>query len=120
MRPVGKAVLVLVRHSPLNGDRDAEALRMAVGLEIYDNRVTVAFLDAGVFAAVPCDPAMVGAEPFARHVEALAMLGHNLWAEAESLARYGLAVGALLPGVAAVPRERVLAAMLECDAVLSL
>lgn len=120
-RGAPKRVAVLVRRPPLNDSRAGSAVRMALGLEIRDHEVTVAFLDEGVFAALAgLDPARVGGEPWAEYLEMLHACGHRLWAEAESLGRFGLDPARLFPGVEAVPGERIRAALLEADAALSL
>lgn len=116
-----KRVTVLVRRPPLNDSRAGSAVRMALGLEIKDHEVTVAFLDEGVFAALAgLDPVRAGGDPWADYLEMLHACGHRLWAEAESLGRFGLDPARLFPGVEAVPGERIAAALPESEAVLSL
>lgn len=117
---MGKQVLVMVRHSPCNDARAREAVRMALGLEIADHAVTVAFVDAGAGAALACRPEEAGQEPWAEHLEMLCMLGHRLWVEEESLARLGLPRERLFPGVEAVPRAAIEAAVLAADVALAL
>lgn len=121
MKRPGKRVTVLVRRSPLNSGKAGEAIRMALGLEIKDHRVTVIFLDEGVFATVQeLDPALTGCEPWSECAEMLHVLGHRLWVEEESLDRLALDRGRLDPRVEVVPRGRILMELTESDAAVSL
>lgn len=117
---MGKRVLVIVRRAPFNDARAREAIRMALGLEIADHEVTVAFVDAGAGAALGCRPEALGQEHWAEHLDLLRLLGHRLWVEEESLAALGLPQGHLAPGVEAVPRAAIVAAAEEADVVLAI
>lgn len=121
MKQPGKRVSVLVRRPPLNTGKAGESLRMALGLEIKDHRVTVIFMDEGVFSAAGgLNPAEAGCEPWSEYVDMLHLLGHRLWAEEESLNRLSLDRARLDPRIEVVPRERILAELAENDAAISL
>lgn len=116
---MGKRVLVMVRHGAWNDDRAREALRMALGLEIADHDVTVAFVEAGVGAAVACRPEQAGRPPWCEYLEMLRMLGHRLWVEKESLERLGLTPETICAGAEVVPRAALAAALWEADVALA-
>lgn len=114
-----KAVCVVVRQAPIGTGHAAEGLRMAVGLTLAGHRVTVVLADAGVLAGLLTRPGRVGAAPLAKPIEMLLALGHAVWVEHESLARFGLPAAPLLPGVAVLPGDVLWAEIAASDVVLS-
>jgi sulfur relay (sulfurtransferase) DsrF/TusC family protein len=80
-----KQVAVVIRQTPFNTCRNAEALRMTVGLTLADHRITVIFRDDGVYTLLPTQPAVIGALEIDKHVETLQLLNVRLIAERESL-----------------------------------
>lgn len=116
----GKQVAVLVRRPPFNTGRDGSAVRMALGLEIADHDVTVVFLDEGVLAAVAEVTAeLVGGEPWKEYLETLDLCGHRLWAEAESLARFGLNEVRLAPKVEVTSASEIIDLLADADVTIS-
>lgn len=109
--------MVILRTTPLKGDRIAEGLRHSVGLTIKDHQVTVVLVDGAVLATLPLEPETVGAPVLAKHLETLNLLGQDVWAEQESLERWcpGQEPGF---GVRVVPRGHVEEVMLASDAVI--
>jgi sulfur relay (sulfurtransferase) DsrF/TusC family protein len=81
-----KRVVVVIRKSPFNTCRNSEALRMAVGLTLGDNAITVIFRDDGVYTLLPTQPALIGSLEIDKHVETLRLLNVRLVVEHESLA----------------------------------
>ena len=81
-----KRVAVVVRQSPFNTCRNAEALRMTVGLTLADNVITVIFRDDGVYTLLPTEPSRIGSLGLDKHLETLPLLHVRLVAERESLA----------------------------------
>lgn len=80
---MGKQVTVLIRRPPLNSEKTAEALRVAVGYTLAGgNRVTVCFVGNGVYAAGALRPALAGAPDLEKHLVSLKALGHRLVADA--------------------------------------
>lgn len=91
---MGKQVAVLIRRSPLNSEKTAEALRVAVGYTLAGGqRVTACFVGDGVYAAGPLRPGVVGAPDLEKHLVGLKALGQRLVADAAAVReRPGLAV----------------------------
>lgn len=91
---------------------------MSAGLTIRDHRVTVALLDGAALAGTRLEPERVGGPELAKHLEMLDLLEMPVWAEAESLHRFGASEADLVPSVRAVGRAEIEAAMLRADAVI--
>ena len=80
---MGKQVTVLIRRPPLNLEKTAEALRVAVGYTLAaGQRVTACFVGDGVYAAGALRPALAGAPDLEKHLVSLRALGHRLVADA--------------------------------------
>lgn len=107
---------MLVRRLPLASERASEALRVAVGQTLAPNRVTVVFIDDGVFILAPLTPKAIRGPELAKPLAALAMLGQRLVADAESLERRGLQ--GLPEGVERLPRRAVLDLLTAADALI--
>lgn len=107
---------MLVRRLPLASERASEALRVAVGQTLAPNHVTVVFIDDGVFILAPLAPKAIRGPEVAKHLGALAMLGHRLVADADSLERRGLR--GLPEGVERLPRRAVLDLLTAADALI--
>lgn len=105
-----------MRRLPLGSERAAEALRVAVGQTLAPNRVTVVFIDDGVFVLAPLAPKAVRGPELGKHLAALATLGQRLVADADSLERLGLRE--LPEGVERLPRREVLDLLTAADAVI--
>lgn len=103
--PDKKPVAVIIRRSPLNSVLAAEGLRQAVGLTLAENQVNVYLLGEAVWLALPLAPQVVGGEPIAKHLEALAMLGARVAAESESLEARQLKAADLRPSVERLDRQ---------------
>jgi len=80
-----KQVAVVMRQSPFNMCRNAEALRMTVGLTLGENTIAVIFRDDGVYTLLPTQPALIGSLDIDKHLETLQLLHVRLIAERESL-----------------------------------
>jgi sulfur relay (sulfurtransferase) DsrF/TusC family protein len=111
-----KSVVVIVRRPPLASERAAEALRLAVGQTLAANRVTVVFIDDGVWAASELQPKAVKGPDFAKPIQTLAMLEHRLVADAESLNARG--IREVASGIEVKPREELLGFIRDADAVI--
>ncbi|MBI2460690.1 MAG: DsrE family protein [Candidatus Rokubacteria bacterium] len=107
---------VLIRRLPLASERASEALRIAVGQTLAPNRVTVVFIEDGVFALAPLVPKAIRGPEVAKHLGALALLGQRLVADADSLARRGLQE--LPDGIERLPRWAVLDLLTAADVVI--
>ena len=113
-----KNVVVLVRHSPLNQLKGSEALRQSVGLTLADNEVTAIMVDAAAWLSVPMLPKLVGGGDVGKHIEALPMLGSRVEVEKESLDRYRIGVGDVLPGIEVVSAATICGELAAADAVI--
>ena len=80
-----KQVAVILRQSPFNTCRNAEALRMTVGLTLGENAIAVIFCDDGVYTLLPTQPALISSLEIDKHLETLQLLHVRLIAEHESL-----------------------------------
>lgn len=109
---------MIIDHSPLNTEKAAEGLRMAVGQTMADNQVTVLLLDAGVWAGISLRPAMVKGGDLKKHIDTIVMLKHEVWAEAESLGQFGLSPEQVMSGVKVVSRRQVEQALADAEAVI--
>ncbi|HEU5395200.1 MAG TPA: DsrE family protein [Candidatus Methylomirabilis sp.] len=83
---MGKLVTVLIRRPPLNSEKAAEALRVAVGYTLAaGQRVTACFIGDGVYAAGVMRPDLVGAPDLEKHLTSLKALGHRLVADGSAV-----------------------------------
>ncbi len=85
-----KKVTTVIRRSPFNSVIISEALRMSLGLTLTDNKVTVVFVEEGVYLLLSLSADVIGYPDLKRHIETLNMLGCELIAERESLEKRGL------------------------------
>ncbi len=111
-----KDVVVLVREAPADNPSDGEALRMALGLEIGNHRVTVIFLERGVYYAIR--PGTGCKANWFQYLDYLLQLGHNLCVGEESLRRAGLSEEDLVPGVGVIAEDSLAARFLQTGAVI--
>ena len=85
-----KQVAVVLRQSPFNTCRNAEALRMTVGLTLGETTIAVIFRDDGVYTLLPTQPALIGSLEIDKHLDTLQLLHVRLIAERESLSQRNL------------------------------
>jgi sulfur relay (sulfurtransferase) DsrF/TusC family protein len=111
-----KRVTVVVRSSPLNTCRNAEALRMTVGLTLAENAIAVVFKDDGVYTLLPLQPALIGGLELDKHLETLQLLNVRLIAEQESLDERQLTQ--LKWDVERLPRQHVAQLLAESEAIV--
>ena len=89
-RDAEKTISVLLRKAPFDTVRNADALRMSLGLTLRDDKVQVIFLEDGVYTLLKTSPEAIGSAPVARHIETLQSLDCPLVVERESLEERGL------------------------------
>ena len=111
-----KKISIIVRNLPLNTRRNAEALRMSVGLTLREDKVTVIFMDDGIYSATHIKPELINFAPLAREFEALSMLKCPLIADKPSMEMRG--VNDLLPKVKPTEREEIVRTITESDIVI--
>jgi len=83
--PEKKIISVLLRKSPFNTLRNAEALRMSLGLTLREDRVQVFFLEDSVYLLLKTAPERIKTAAIDRHIETLLEVEGRLIAERESL-----------------------------------
>ncbi len=111
-----KKITVIVRNLPLNTRRNAEALRMSVGLTLREDKVIVIFMDDGVYTATRIKHEVINFKPLDKEFEALSMLKCAMLADKPSLERRG--VKELLTNVKAAGRDEIVRTITESDKVI--
>lgn len=110
-------VSVILRGAPFGTRRPAEALRMSVGQTLADNEVRLIFAGDSVYILGDVNPSLIGGGAVQRPLETLRMLGHAIYAEAESLDERG--VTPAVPGVERIPRARIAELLAESDVTIA-
>ncbi len=111
-----KKITVIVRDMPLNTRRNAEALRMSVGLTLRDDKVTVIFMDNGVYTATDIKPELINFASLGTEFETLSMLKCPLFADRPSIEKRG--INKLLPDVKPAERKEIVNTITESDIVI--
>ncbi len=111
-----KKITVIVRTLPMNTRRNAEALRRSVGLTLREDKVTVIFLDDGVYSATRTKPELVTFKPSTKEFEALSMLKCPMLADKLSMQKRGIST--LVANVRAIEREELVKTITESDIVI--
>jgi sulfur relay (sulfurtransferase) DsrF/TusC family protein len=111
-----KNITVIVRNLPLNTRKNAEALRMSVGLTLRDDKVTVIFMDEGVYTATHMKPELINFATMDREFGALKTLKCTLLADKPSMEKRG--VRNLLDNVKPAEREELVRIITESDIVI--
>ncbi len=108
-----KKITVIVRNLPLNTRKNAEALRMSVGLTLREDKVTVIFMDDGVYTATHIKPELLNFTPMDKAFEALSMLKCPLFADKPSMQKRG--INKLIENVKPAEREEIVRTITESD-----
>lgn len=111
-----KKISVIVRNLPFNTRKNAEALRMSVGLTLREDEVTVIFIDDGVYTATATKPEIINVPPLVREFGALTMLKCKLLADKPSLEKRE--IKELIENINIVEREEIVRTMSESDIVI--
>lgn len=112
-----RPVCVVLRQVPVSSLRNAEALRMSVGLTLAENDVTIVFVGNGVYTLLPIEPERLGAPEVDKHMETLGALGCRIVAEAEALEERG--IKELAWSAERLPRAEVARLLEEAGAVIT-
>lgn len=107
---------MIVRNLPLNTRRNAEALRMSVGLTLRDDKVMVVFIDDGVYTAAHINPELINFPSSKQEFAALSMLKCSMLADKPSMQKRG--INNLLENVRAAEREEIVRTITESDIVI--
>ncbi|MBU4076076.1 MAG: DsrE family protein [Euryarchaeota archaeon] len=111
-----KKITVIVRNLPMNTRRNAEALRMSVGLTLCGDKVTVVFMDDGVYSTAPAKPELIGPSSTKKDFEVFAMLKCTLLADKPSLEKR--AIKNPVPNVKIAERDEIVRMITESDIVI--
>lgn len=85
-----KKVLVLIQDSPLNTLRSSEGFRMAMGLSLADNEVSLLLMGDGVFNLLPLRAETIGQPSIQTYLEYFPKVHVQLYAESKALADRGV------------------------------
>lgn len=111
-----KNITVIVRNLPFNTRKNAEALRMSVGLTLREDKVTVIFMDDGVYTATPAKPELIHLAPLKREFDALAMLKCRILADKLSMEERD--IKDLIGNIRHAEREEIIRIINESDIVI--
>lgn len=111
-----KNVLIVVRESPFNRLAPTEALRLAAGLTLKENRVSLLFIDEGIYNLLPLDPGRLGRPSRSQYTEVYDQLGIRLFVEKGSAEARNIPIP---HDVTALEREAALQMIAGADAVVS-
>lgn len=111
-----KKITVIIRNLPFNTRKNAEALRMSVGLTLRDDKVTVIFMDDGVYTATCTEPELINFPSPVREFGALTMIKCKLLADKPSMEKRGFPE--LLTNVMPAEREEIIRAINESDIII--
>ena len=111
-----KNISVIVRNLPFNTRKNAEALRMSVGLTLREDKVTVIFMDDGVYTATLTKSEIINVPPPVREFGALSMLKCKMLADKPSLEKRG--IKEILENIKCVEREEIVRTISESDIVI--
>jgi sulfur relay (sulfurtransferase) DsrF/TusC family protein len=111
-----KKITVVVRNLPLNTRRNAEALRMSVGLTLREDKVTVVFMDDGVYSATHIKPELINFAPLNKEFEAFSILKCSQLADKPSMEKRR--IKKLITTVKPAEREEIVRTITESDIVI--
>ncbi len=111
-----KKITVILRNLPMNTRRNAEALRMSVGLTLREDKVMVIFMDDGVYSATRMKPEMINLKPLTKEFEALSMLKCPMLADKLSMQKRGIST--LVANVRAIEWDEIVKTITESDIVI--
>ncbi len=111
-----KNISVIIRNLPFNTRKNAEALRMSVGLTLREDKVTVIFIDDGVYTATRTRSEIINVPPPVKEFGALTMLKCKLLADKPSLDKRGILE--LIENINIVEREEIVRTISESDIVI--
>ena len=112
-----KKITVIVRNLPLNTRRNAEALRMSVGLTLRDDKVSVIFIDDGVYSATQLKPELIKFPNLKQEFGALSMLNCTMLADRLSLEKRGIID--LQKNIKSVGQNIIVKTIAEADIVIT-
>ena len=112
-----KKVTTLIRQSPFNTSVPTEALRMSLGLTLANNKVTVVFVEDGVYMLASSASESMGYPDLKKHLSTLQDFHCKLAAEKESLEMRGIKAGKINAEIKS--REEIDQLLEESDQVIA-
>jgi sulfur relay (sulfurtransferase) DsrF/TusC family protein len=112
-----KKITVIVRNLPLNTRRNAEALRMSVGLTLRDDKVSIIFIDDGVYSATQLKPEFIKFPNLKQEFGALSMLKCMMLADRPSLEKRE--VKDIQQNIKVAGRDEIVKTITEADIVIT-
>ena len=111
-----KNIAVIIRNLPYNTRRNAEGLRMSVGLTLREDKVTVIFMDDGIYSAITANLELIHLASPDREFKALSMLKCKMLADKTSMKKRN--VQELLENVRPADREEIIRTLNESDIII--
>ena len=111
-----KKISVIIRNLPFNTRKNAEALRMSVGLTLREDKITVIFMDDGVYTATRTKPEIINVPPPVKEFGALTMLKCKMIADKPSLEKRG--IKELIENIQILERDEIVRTISESDIVI--
>lgn len=111
-----KTITVIVKNLPFNTRRNAEALRMSVGLTLREDKVNVIFMDDGIYSATRSNPEKIRFPSMDREFGALKMMKCTLLADRYSMEKRG--IKELIENIRISDREEIIKIMNESDIII--
>lgn len=112
-----KNISFVIRTTPFNTIVLAEALRMAVGLTMHDNRINILFIGDGVWNALKLSPHIVGRPDIYESMELFSACGVRVFADEVSLMERD--ISEYESHVEKISREDSYDLIANCDVVMS-
>jgi sulfur relay (sulfurtransferase) DsrF/TusC family protein len=110
-----KKVLVIVQESPFNTLRPGEAFRMAMGLILSDNQVSLLLAGDGVWNLLPLEAEKIGRPSIQTYLDYFPKVNLSLFADADALAERAMTAP---KGAEVVSHEKALALIAEAEVVI--
>jgi sulfur relay (sulfurtransferase) DsrF/TusC family protein len=110
-----KKVLVIVQEGPFNTIRSSEAFRMAMGLILSSNEVSILLIGDGVWNILPLQAEQIGRPSIQTYLEYFPKVNIHLFVDAASLAEREI----ISPeGAEAIPHEKALSLIAGAEVVI--
>jgi|SRR3569832_2158393 len=110
-----KKVLVIVQESPFNTLRTSEAFRMAMGLILSDNQVSVLLAGDGVWNLLPLAAEKINGASIQTYLDYFPKVHVALFADADALAERGMTDP---KGAEVIPHEKALSLIADAEVVI--
>ena len=110
-----KKVVVIIQESPFNTIRTSEAFRMAMGLILSDNQVSILLVGDGVWNLLPLKAEQIGRPSIQTYLEYFPKVDIHLFADAGSLAERAMTSP---EGIELLSHEKTLSMIADAEVVI--